>query len=282
VHCAPHFGGDLSNPFQLYYRPDRVALSKRLAGGSGVIVIIPNNCLWSSSIPEGYIPPVAIVDDIEKPYRMDVYVSGVRLTSGDGDVRLLKYSAVITDAPGESGLSDEFAAWRGGSWTTPVVNPATEFWALCGYGIGLSSGERDDVKKLSGEPETDTVTAGTQARRVWRSRHPRFELGTLLEGGFREPPYQLSRNPETDAGYSIVPFVFDGDGQLRPDLKNRGVVIFYRDLEDRNSNPKQLISSGSKTLEVTRFPSIPFALYLADPNIVLVLENISQAWAPRP
>jgi hypothetical protein len=86
--------------------------------------------------------------------------------------------------------------------------------------------------------------------------------------------------PETDPGYSIVPFVLKADGRLWPDIGNRGVLTLYPDLGDKKTPWVPMIAMGTGTFGLGG--SSNSALYLPDTKLVLVMSQASWAWARRP
>jgi hypothetical protein len=280
VHCHPYFFGELNSPFDVYYRPDRSALSKRLPDGSGVIVILPNYCYYASKIPPGEIPPVAFVDDASDPHRMDIYVSRARLTSSGSAVQMRTFEATITPARGISGLDDEFAAWEVRDNTAPMVDGAISFRGVIGYGIGFDPSEAPVVAAAAGSSPSEPLIPGRAPWGFWLDRHRGFDLVALLQGSFYDPSSVPAKIAEQDSGDSLVPFVLDMAGRFSPDVANRGVLTLYRDIGEQEIWGASKIMMGTKTvdLDTTSNP----ALYLPDEKIIVVASPFSMAWAPRP
>ncbi|MDQ7249855.1 hypothetical protein [Dongia sedimenti] len=260
VHCSPYLGGEISNPFDIYYRADRAALTKRLANGEGLIVVLPNYCFSTLPVPRDFIPLTALVDDADAPQRMELYISGVRLTSPGSTVQLVDFEAEIVGLRlGGFDYADEFAAWEVlGSLVAPVHNPV-EFLAL--YGLASEQAIPD--------PGPALVRSGDVGRE-WLLRHPHYHVQPLMDGSFDDPPMALGRSRVVDPGYDIVPFVRGKAGTLIAAPDNRGTIVFYKRDASARGPWRPHISAEGMTFEVG--DRLDYVLQLRDAQMSLSLE----------
>jgi hypothetical protein len=260
VHCSPYLGGEISNPFDIYYRADRAALTKRLANGEGLIVVLPNYCFSKLPMPRDFIPLIALVDNADAPKRMELYISGLRLTSPDSAVQLVGFEAEIEGLRfGGFDYADEFAAWEALSSNIATVGDPVAFLAL--YGLASEGAIPDPGPAL---------VRSRDVRVEWLQRHANYDVHTLMNGSFDDPPMALGRSRAVDPGFDIVPFVQDKGGTLIAVPENRGTIVFYRS-DSRDRGPwRPHISAEGMTFEVG--DKLDSVLQLREAQMSLSLE----------
>lgn len=259
VHCSPFLGGEISNPLDIYYRADRAALTRRLASGEGVIVVLPNYCFFHLPVPRDFIPLIALVDDADAPQRIELYVSGVRLTSPESPVQLVRFEAETEGLRiGGGGEADEFAAWEVLNSSVASVHYPVEFLAL--YGLAVEGEVQGDGPAL---------VRSNVAAAAWLNRHRNYHVQALMEGSFADPPMALGRTPGVDPGYDIVPFVRDKAGTLIAEPESRGTIVFYRIDQTAQGPWKPRVSAEGTVFEVEDLLSSTLQLPAAQMSLAL-------------
>ncbi|WP_374307437.1 hypothetical protein [Dongia sp.] len=273
IECIPYNTAEIGALKQLHFAPSSQSISHVLADGTGLLLILPDLCYSPVDKEITDLHPVlGRVDNVEAPKKIQIFIvpdAALR----KANMRLLRYSANISDDAGRSTRDEDFGEWQATSkeyfhYKNVLDNVIGVFGWLA---------TADDLKQVEG----DALPNGNQSRDVAIERNAidatldnlfpdRFDrVYGALYGASNVPAISGNATALTSER-RLVPFELI-NGRFTPSFQDIGSLIF-------RVEPLALAGKNLSAVELARELSRKSAnLLFADDELLSTSTNTPES-----